>query len=142
LDAASGYVPTWHMLPEILAWDGYDVTACDWDERSLSMPHGNLGVGIVRPREIGNITSLPYDDKSFDCVCCISVLEHLPEAAAYDAAKEFVRVARKQILLTADDGWWLPHLFGLPVVASANIPLQPALTPAVYTMNILLEPNG
>jgi hypothetical protein len=47
LDAASGYVPTWHMLPEILAWDGYDVTACDWDERSLSMPHGNLGVGIV-----------------------------------------------------------------------------------------------
>ena len=72
LDAATGWVDTWHMLPYILSRAGYTVTACDADKRTLDMPKDERVV-----REIANITQLPYDDAAFDVVCCISTLEHL-----------------------------------------------------------------
>jgi ubiquinone/menaquinone biosynthesis C-methylase UbiE len=47
------------------------------------------------------ITALPFDDKSFDVVTCIDVLEHLLEDDIVPGLKELERVARKTILVSA-----------------------------------------
>jgi ubiquinone/menaquinone biosynthesis C-methylase UbiE len=41
-----------------------------------------------------DITHMPFDDESFDCVICSEVLEHIPEHEA--AVKELVRVLKPQ----------------------------------------------
>lgn len=106
LDAASGYVPTWHMLPYIAAKLGYLTVAVDMNEASLSMP---ACVGVRR--ELGDITSLRYADDSFDAVACISTLEHLGPTEQALAARELCRIARHKVIITADEAPWLPELF-------------------------------
>jgi len=130
LDAAAGYVPTWHELPRMLAARGYNILAVDHDMRSLQMPYVD---GVVRG--LADITSLPYADKQFDVVLCISTLEHLTAGAAMEAAKEMKRLARKQILVTADVGYWLPALFGVDGWGPQQ-PTSPSLNPPVYAMRI------
>lgn len=131
LDAATGYVPTWHMLPYILANCASNrvIVACDMDARQRDMP--------PHPRVIrlgGDITRLPFLDNQFDTVCCISTLEHLPLAEQAAAARELYRVTKPggEIILTADLAPWLPTLFGLPHGPEA-IP-EPSLAPPVYAL--------
>src|ERR1044071_2576252 len=45
----------------------------------------------------GDITSLPFESDSFDCVLCAEVLEHVPDLAR--ACNEIVRVARHEIVI-------------------------------------------
>ncbi len=45
----------------------------------------------------GDITNLPFNDSSFDCVFCAEVLEHIP--ALEQACRELVRVARHEIVI-------------------------------------------
>jgi glycosyltransferase involved in cell wall biosynthesis/ubiquinone/menaquinone biosynthesis C-methylase UbiE len=49
----------------------------------------------------GDMTNIPYDDKTFDNAVCFSVLEHIPEKDAIQALKEIKRVAKKAFLLIA-----------------------------------------
>ena len=44
--------------------------------------------------QCGDITSLPFESESFDCVICSEVLEHIPEHEA--ALKELIRVLKPQ----------------------------------------------
>ena len=132
LDAAAGYVPTWHELPKMLAMQGYDVTAIDIDRRSLDMPPEQNVL-----RMLGDITNLPFANQSFDIVCCISVLEHLAPTQVVKAANELIRVAKKQVLITADNGGWLPELFGCEEHIR-NVPEEPTLNPPVYFLEINL----
>ena len=131
LDAAAGYIPRWHELPTMLSNKGYSVTACDFDDSSLKMPHIR---GVIR--QLADITKLPFADKSFDISCCISVLEHMESEHMQMAANELIRVTQGQILITADNGWWLPSLFGEACFIST--PAVPALNPPVYKMEITL----
>lgn len=130
LDAGTGYIPGWHMLPQILAVDGYHITACDMDPRTLNMP----GSRFLK-REIANLTALPYPDEAFDTVCCVSTLEHLTVQDINAAASELLRVAKRQLLLTADHAPWLPTLFGFDHGPAK--PPEPSLSPAVYAMEII-----
>lgn len=100
LDAATGYVPNWHVMPYILAKLSFIVDTIDCDPRTLDMPaHPHI------VRQIGNIAAMPYDNAEFDLVCCISTLEHCPPAVREEFAKEAARVAKPgaTILLTADN---------------------------------------
>lgn len=53
--------------------------------------------------QTGIATALPFDDKSFDIVCCLDVLEHLIEDDIVPALRQFERVSRKFIFLTASE---------------------------------------
>lgn len=106
LDAASGYVPGWHMLPYIAQKLGYITVAVDIDERYKQMPPAHS----VK-RETGDITSMRFADASFDVVACISTLEHLSPADQALAARELCRIARNKVIVTADEAPWLPELF-------------------------------
>ncbi len=56
----------------------------------------------------GVATHLPFDEKSFDTVMCLDVLEHLVEEDIKPALKEARRVAKSYVFLTASDQ---PHFF-------------------------------
>jgi SAM-dependent methyltransferase len=136
LDAATGYVPSWHMLPYILVNVPIPrtVIACDVDPRQAQMP---AHPAIVRMH--GNLTCLPYLDGQFDSVLCISTLEHLDPAERMAGAKELLRVCKPggRLVLTADIAWWLPTLFGLP--PGSDSPDDPALSPPVYALSLIKD---
>lgn len=48
---------------------------------------------------LANLTTLPYEDKQFDKVFCISVLEHMDQSSMYQAFHEFYRVLKDDGLL-------------------------------------------
>ena len=134
LDAATGYVPTWHMFPYIATNLPIPrtVIACDADARQQQMPPHPAVV-----RMYSNLVCLPYLDAQFDTVCCISTLEHLEPAERMASAKELLRVCKPggRMVLTADLAPWLPTLWGLP--HGADAPDQPALSPPVYALSFI-----
>jgi len=100
LDAATGYVPNWHVFPYILAALSYTVNTIDNDIRTMDMPHNSRVT-----RKVGDIANLPYLSRAFDFVSCISVLEHCGRDTQTGFAKEAARVITDGGLLvvTADN---------------------------------------
>ena len=72
LDAGSGVT----FLPFYIGrrFEGTSVTCCDIDDWGAMFRA--LGGGSVRFK-VGDIRELPFEDMSFDLVCCVSVLEHV-----------------------------------------------------------------
>lgn len=62
----------------------------------------NVPQGLVFHR--GDITALPYFDKSFPVVSCIDVLEHLSVSSRETAIAELVRVASRAVLIACPHG--------------------------------------
>lgn len=85
---------------------GYRVTTLDFDPK-------------VNADLVGDVTRLPLEDKSFDCVLAAEVLEHIPFAEFKRALGELKRVSRKSAIVT------LPAPF-VGIAGLWNIPkLQP-----------------
>lgn len=67
------------------------------------------GVEVVRNLVDGNLVvygeahALPFDDNSFDVVTLFDVIEHLLPGDDEEACREMARVARKHIVLTANN---------------------------------------
>ncbi len=102
LDAAAGYVSDWHKLPLIIA-DSIPnvlVDAYDMNEQSLDMPEHDRVT-----RTIGQIEDLHIANNLYDCILCISTLEHVAPDVARKFIEEAARVARPNamIILTADN---------------------------------------
>jgi hypothetical protein len=55
-------------------------------------------------RILGSGCSLPFPDRTWDLVCSIDMLEHIPEASREQALREMVRVARRAIVLAVPTG--------------------------------------
>lgn len=51
------------------------------------------------PSTQASIDDLPFDDRSYDIVSCLEVVEHLPEPVYLKALSELARVSRKYIML-------------------------------------------
>jgi SAM-dependent methyltransferase len=90
LDVGSGG----SALPVLLARRGARVVSLD--PKLLGIPNVK---GLSRVK--GGLPMLPFRDKSFDIVCCVSVLEHL-RADMTDCFAELSRVARSKLLVTFD----------------------------------------
>ena len=131
LDAATGYVPGWHMMPYIAAACGHRVTAVDSNPTTVQMPaHPSV------ERAVMNISKLDYPDDSFDAVLCISTLEHMDIADAATIVKELLRVTRGPIILTADKADWLPSLLAGKADIGEPMPWAgPHLEPPVYVLD-------
>jgi len=67
------------------------VVALDLAEPSIDHPR-------IECRQ-GDVTNLPFDNASFDCVLCAEVLEHIPAASLALACRELTRVAKHVVVI-------------------------------------------
>lgn len=68
-----------------------EVTATDRSQAALQF--------VNTSKFESDITSLPAPDRSFDCVTCLQVIEHLPHHTYELALAQLARVARKYIII-------------------------------------------
>ena len=47
-----------------------------------------------------DIASIPAEDKSFDCVTCLQVIEHVPDNMYDSALSELARISRKYLIVS------------------------------------------
>lgn len=116
LDAASGLL---HPFKFYLANICKEAHACDIDPqiedkdlilKLISEDYSIKVSKVIRPNieklylKYSNISSLPYEDKKFNKIYCISVLEHLDLLVLINSLKEFTRVLKDDglIILTFD----------------------------------------
>ncbi len=66
---------------------GFNVTTLDFD-------------ASVKPDIIGDVTEIPCDDNTFDCVIAAEVLEHLPFSEFGKVLSELKRVSRGHVIVT------------------------------------------
>jgi len=95
LDAACGFEPGVHIMPEIAASLGWHVEAVDL---TPPLPTGAFGVGYPEheliQRWVGDIIKLPYETASIDAYMCISAFEHMAVETRVLALQEAIRVLR------------------------------------------------
>ena len=101
LDVGSG----WSVLKYSLAKRAYGVICVDIDpefvkkaeQASRHFPYRNIDFAVA------DACKLPYPDNSFDRVCVVSVIEHMP-TGHLQAVKESVRVCKPggKVLITCD----------------------------------------
>lgn len=68
---------------------------------STSVDRSETALKYVKTKsKVGDITSLPFEDKSFDCVTCFQVLEHIPYPVYETVLNELSRIAKKSIIVS------------------------------------------
>ena len=73
----------------------------------LALPY----LSFVKQRNVydalvrGDLTRLPFQDKTFDYVLAVEVLEHLPKNQGRKFVSELERCCRKKIILTTPNGF-------------------------------------
>ena len=72
-------------------------TTCTGIERSTAAIAHAVCQSKIAP---GDITSLPFDEHSFDLVCALEVIEHIPYQDYEQALSELSRVTKRYILLS------------------------------------------
>lgn len=109
LDAACGWRPDWHILPELMVDNTHPGTQAELAPlRFVVAMDANPEVMYNFPphpqiaRMMGDLCGMPFADNQFATVVCISVIEHLPPTYQYRAMVELCRVARERVVITAD----------------------------------------
>ncbi|MGB5047335.1 MAG: class I SAM-dependent methyltransferase, partial [Caldilineaceae bacterium] len=102
------------LWPLLDAFPHLPVTAVDADSRRAELLAAAQAGGMERlTARLADATSLPFDDRSFDVVTFLEVLEHIPDAER--ALAEGVRVCERALLITVpsrpDDNPEHIHLF-------------------------------
>jgi ubiquinone/menaquinone biosynthesis C-methylase UbiE len=123
------WVSYFHQLREVLDFNPQsilevgvgDKTFGSFLKNNTSISYTSVDVAPdLMPDVLGSVTSLPFEDKSFDVVCVFEVLEHLPYDDFDKSLKEIYRVSKKYVVIS------LPH-FGPRFQIFIKIPLIPEL---------------
>lgn len=69
-----------------------EIHALDRSEKALEF--------VKTKKSLGDVSSLPFENSSFDCVSCLEVIEHLPIAAYEKTLDELTRVAKKYLIIS------------------------------------------
>jgi SAM-dependent methyltransferase len=82
---------------------GY-LTTMMWRQKKFEEVHAIDIVDRVLPKNVlfqkMSVDSLEYEDKHFDCVICMEVLEHLDDEQLYRGLAEIRRVSRSQLVMS------------------------------------------
>lgn len=92
---------------EFLSRKGLEVTGIDKYEEFLQVAReqGRQGTYVQ-----GDLTNLPFPDKTFDCTYCFDVLEHIDDQLAI---QELARVTKKRLIIAVPKEDEIMHTFGL-----------------------------
>lgn len=87
------------LIPFLKEFPGVQVTGIDLLEKRVTFLNELADGGFHQLHaRMGNICDQPFPDRSFDVVCMLEVLEHIPEAEkAIEAA---VRMAKQYVIVT------------------------------------------
>lgn len=67
----------------------------------LSVDRSEAALQHVKTKKIAaEITALPFEDKTFDCVTCFEVLEHIPYPVYDTVLNELTRVSKKHVVIS------------------------------------------
>lgn len=69
-----------------------ELLGVDRSEKALSFVKCN--------KVIGDVSSIPVPDKSYDCITCLEVIEHLPVTVFENALQELTRVSKEYVLIS------------------------------------------
>lgn len=68
---------------------------------SLSVDRSETALKRVKTKKkVGDISALPFEDKTFDCVTCFEVLEHIPYPVYDTVLGELSRIAKKNVIIS------------------------------------------
>jgi hypothetical protein len=120
-----------------------------WQVTAIDQSFGDYGAWVRPPetsatRVVGDVRALPFEDRSFDVVLALDLLEHVPHADRAKALDELGRVARRRVIVAAPagtdayaaderlaaslrrvPGWLTEHLDnGLPFPEDLAVPLR------------------
>lgn len=95
---------------EFLSQQGLEAIGIDKYDQFLQFAKekGRAGTYIQ-----GDLTCLPFPDKTFDCTYCFDVLEHIDDQLAI---QELARVTTKRLILAVPQKDELMHQFGLTFI--------------------------
>ena len=62
-------------------------------------------------KQNAEIQQLPFNNKSFDCVSCLEVIEHLPQTIYHTSLAELARVSKKYIIISVPFNEKLEHSY-------------------------------
>ena len=79
----------------------YDTTGIDISEDDLKKAEEN---GNYKTLIRGDVTKLPFPDKSFDAITCIELIEHLKKEEGFDLLDKLEHIARKVVIVTTPWG--------------------------------------
>lgn len=63
---------------------------------AVEVAYKNFNVKVIE----GDVSSLPFKDREFDCITALEVIEHLPYGVYEKAINEFERVSKKYIIIS------------------------------------------
>lgn len=70
------------------------IKACGFDRSEEALKY------VKAEKKVGDMLQMEFDDKSFDCVSCLEVIEHLPVPVYSKALAELARVSKKYLLIS------------------------------------------
>ncbi len=70
----------------------FDILGIDRSNTALKYVNGN--------KLLSDISNIPLPDKSYDCITCLEVLEHLPVNLYDKAISELCRISKKYIIIS------------------------------------------
>jgi ubiquinone/menaquinone biosynthesis C-methylase UbiE len=69
--------------------------------RVVGLDRSKTALSFVKTEKVeGEIANLPFINNSFDCVCCLEVIEHLPVGMYEKGLEELARIADKSIIIS------------------------------------------
>lgn len=67
----------------------------------LGIDRSNTALKYVQTKkEVGDISDLTYGDRTFDCVTCLEVIEHLPVTVFESALRNLARISNKYLVIS------------------------------------------
>jgi arsenite methyltransferase len=130
LDAGCGSGSFLHSLADLVGSNG-DISALDLAPENIEAVETLVNSGQLVcsvEAKIGGVTSLPYEDNSFDAVWCANVTQYLTDPELETMLIEFRRVVRPGGIVAVKDFDLTVHQF---------IPIDPT---AVWTLYTTLRP--
>jgi len=71
------------------------------DIDTLSVDRSETALKYVKTKsKVGDIVALPLEDKTFDCVTCFEVLEHIPYPVYDTVLNELTRISKKYVIIS------------------------------------------
>ena len=120
----------WHQLDEVIRLNPESVLEIGPGIGLFKLVGRLYGVRVetldidqeLEPDHIGTVTSLPFEDNSYDVVCAFQILEHLPYERSLIGLREMARVSRSKVVISLPDArpvW--PYKIHIPKIGVLNL---------------------